>query len=66
MFIKLEEIWVSGLVCAQSCQQCGVELGVRAENMKSVLHSCLSSCISVFLPAACAAPMPAAFACQVR
>lgn len=35
--------------------------------MQSVVHCCLSSCISqCFLPAACAAPMPAASACQVR
>lgn len=52
-----EECW-----SVRRCQQREVGLRVHAENVQSVFHSCPFSC----LPAACAAPMPAASACQVR
>lgn len=63
--MKLGGILVSGKVYAQ--KQCGVGLCVLAENMLSVFHPCLSSCASqCLLSAACAAAMPAAYACPVR
>lgn len=62
-----EECWSVGRCVPNSASSVELGSGVHVGNLQSVFHPCLSSCISqCLLPAACAAPMPAASACPVR